>query len=208
MSIMAVQPDVCRGTGLVYGITCGHTRVNLGVRRKEMIDRLINIAVTAIAVLLVLGAFVTPYLPTLVAVLVGGSEIHSIRDTGLPACVHALRWSEWRPNDGTVRYSDNAPPSARVSEAQVIAYRIAYARGLVSQYTFYQGRYRRADGSETIAPASGPAYLIGAWVPGIIALLCLQLALATLLFLWGVRRSRKLSSITPGQRSTKYLILR
>ncbi len=166
-----------------------------------MIYRLINFAAVTVALLLLLGACVTPFVPTIVAVAVGGAEVHSIMDTGLPACVHILRWSDWRQNDGTIQFSDRAPPSAKLQGAEIVTYRIAYARGIVSQYTFYQGRYRRLDGSEIVAPASGPVSLISALVPGIVGTICLQLCIAGLLFAWVVRRAGYNTSATPGQKT-------
>ncbi len=155
-----------------------------------MVDRLIHAVAIVAATLFLLGAGITPFMPTLTAIAVGGAELHSMRDTGLPSSAHLLNWTDWKPMDETVQSTDWAPHHEKLSNAQIISYRIGHARGFISQFTFYQARYVLADKSEVIAPARGPISLISAWIPGVVCLSLLQLAMSVSIFMSVVRRTR------------------
>ncbi|MDB5336409.1 MAG: hypothetical protein JWN70_2028 [Planctomycetaceae bacterium] len=154
-----------------------------------MLGRLITFVATATATVLVLGACITPFFPTVIAIMVAGSELHTMRDTGLPSSVNVLQWTEWRPGDGRIYWTDYSPNSGKLQDAKIVAYRIGHARGLLSKFTFYQARYALADGTEVIAPANGPIPLISSWIPGVIGMTSLQLAVSALMFVWVTRRS-------------------
>lgn len=88
----------------------------------------------------------------------GSGEYRAIQDTGLPACVEVLEWSDWVQGSGGLKPShirDNIDP-----KAEIVAYRIASKSAIATEYTFYQARYRLPDGSFRVDHADGPRPLI------------------------------------------------
>lgn len=165
-----------------------------------MLRHLSKIVAVIVAAVLLHGALITPLVPTFLAVLVGGSELHTMRETGLPASVRALEWTDWRPSDGTLSYTEWAPQSERLKDARILSYRIGIARGTVSKFTFYQARYALADGTEVIAPAEGPELLISPRWPTIIVLVTLQLAAFGILLAYVFGRKRQHAEKTSFER--------
>ena len=141
----------------------------------------------AVAWLSLAGACLTPYIPTFFAIMAGPSETHSVISTGLPASSSALQWTDWRPIDGSVSSYHNSLDGISLEGSRIVAYRIGNAHGTLSQLTFYQARYVTAEGSELIAPASGPLPLISSWYPGVVGVTLFQLSVSATSFYYSCR---------------------
>jgi len=88
----------------------------------------------------------------------GSGEYRSIHETGLPACIEILDWSEWAEGSGGLKPShirEGIDP-----DAEIVAYRTASKKAIATEYTFYQAKYRSRDGSVRIDHADGPRPLI------------------------------------------------
>jgi hypothetical protein len=156
-----------------------------------MYDHVIRISATAVAVMLLLGGCGTPFVLTPIALVAGNNETLSVITTGMPTSMALLKWTDWRPVDGSVRPYDGHLDHRNLNAAHIVAYRIGKAHGPLTQMTFYQARYLANDGSQFIAPASGQLPLVSPWFPGLISITLLQLCASALLFRWVVRRNRQ-----------------
>lgn len=153
-----------------------------------MVKQVLKMLSAAAGILLLLFACLVPFIPSIIAVAVGGSELHQMADTGLPRSVKSLHWTEWQEFDGHVTSTEWAPEPGRLRDAKIVAYRVGQARDVFSKFTFYQARYILADGEEVVAPARGPVGLITAWPTGIAVTMVLLIAASSPLLYFGFRQ--------------------
>ncbi len=135
--------------------------------------------------LLLLFACLVPFIPTLIAVAVGGSELYHMAETGLPHSVKSLHWTEWQESDGQVTSTEWAPEPGRLIDTKIVAYRVGQASDVFSKFTLYQARYILANGEEVVAPARGPVGL----TTGIAVTMVLLIAAASPLLYFGSRQT-------------------
>lgn len=92
------------------------------------------------------------------------AEWRSISRTGLPSKATDFSWTEWRPNDGSVKPF----PDGNRSQTVPSEFRIGHARGILFNFTVYEGRVD----SDRIIPALGPVWGASIAVSGPFPLLC------------------------------------
>ena len=129
-----------------------------------------------------LFAAVVPWAAGWVSIIASsGREQSEIRKNGLPTCMHLLAWTDWQDGSGDLHNStllENLP-----AESRIIAHRTGSANdGILSEFTFYQAKYKLPDGSIRVAHADGPKPLISHRQPAVagIAIGCVVLAIVLL----------------------------
>ena len=87
----------------------------------------------------------------------GGSEYHAIGQQDRPASYQLLTFGPWEKGAGPCTSSDilSLPPKAAIVE-----HRIGRARGITTNFTYYEAKYQMPDNSFRVTHASGPIPLI------------------------------------------------
>ena len=152
-----------------------------------MFRRVVKVLAVTVAIILLIAAGVTPFVPGIASLVATGSELHHMADTGLPASVELLEWTDWQEGADTLHPTRWAPQPGRLADAKIVAYRIGEAKDILTKFTFYQARYILADGTEVIAPAEGPEPLVSARLSFVVVIVLLLLAASVVLFICGVR---------------------